>query len=182
MEQVLITRSEAAELSGASPTIVKKAVDQHVIPTIRINAQSLIDADDVAVLVMLAALAEFRLPAREKVRIRDWVREAPGAPELELSDALVVRKVEAAEEARRRAHRYAQLRDEWIVRDPETKRGEPVVRGSRMGVHTLAARIAAGESEAALAEDLPHIPAEAREVAVEYARANPRRGRPLRSA
>jgi hypothetical protein len=31
-----------------------------------------------------------------------------------------------------------------------------------------------------LAEDFPHIPAEAREVAVLYAQSNPRRGRPRR--
>jgi uncharacterized protein (DUF433 family) len=55
-----------------------------------------------------------------------------------------------------------------------------VIRGSRVSVHTLASRIAHGEDAASLEEDFPHIPAEAREVAVQFARANPRRGRPKR--
>ena len=56
-----------------------------------------------------------------------------------------------------------------------------MIRGSRVSVHALAERIAGGESGAVLDEDFPHIPGEAREVAVQYASANPRRGRPKRS-
>lgn len=48
--------------------------------------------------------------------------------------------------------------------------------------HILAARIAAGESDDDLDEDFPHVPAEAREFALQYARKNPRRGRPRWSA
>jgi uncharacterized protein (DUF433 family) len=90
------------------------------------------------------------------------------------------RRVGAIEQARLRAERYGQLRDRWIVRDPEIKNGEPVISGSRVSVHALAERIAGGESDDVLDEDFPHIPAEAREVAVQYARTNPRRGRPKR--
>lgn len=72
--------------------------------------------------------------------------------------------------------------DPWIVRDPEIKAGEPVIRGTRVSVYTLAERIAGGEGEQALQEDLPHIPARARAAAVRYARANPRRPRPPRAA
>ncbi|MBV8711469.1 MAG: DUF433 domain-containing protein, partial [Solirubrobacterales bacterium] len=96
--------------------------------------------------------------------------------------ALVVRRVDEIEHARLRAERYAELRDRWIVRDPAIKNGEPVIRGSRVTVHTLADRIAGGESDEVLDEDFPHIPAEARDIAVQFARANPRRGRPRRPA
>jgi len=91
-----------------------------------------------------------------------------------------VRRVDELEQARLRAERYARLRDKWITRDPEIKHGEPVIRGSRVSVDTLAERMARGESADVLDEDSPHIPAEAREVAALYARANPRRGRPKR--
>ena len=57
-----------------------------------------------------------------------------------------------------------------------------MIRDSRVSVHTLAERAAGGESRERLDEDLSHIPAEAREVAVQYARANPRRGRPRRAS
>ena len=182
MAPALITRTEAAALSGASPTAVKKAVDQKVIPARTRRSQSYIEADDVAVLVMFQSLADMRLPLKHKREVRRWLRTCPDATELELNEALIVRKLGTVEEARHRARRYARLRDKWIVRDPDIKGGEPVVRGSRVGVYTLAARVADGESEAVLAEDLPHIPDEAREVALQYAQANPRRGRPPRRA
>jgi uncharacterized protein (DUF433 family) len=180
MSQALVSRSEAAALSGATRTTVKKAVDQRVIPTCRVRSQSFIEADDVAVLVMFEALASVGLLVRYKRAVRDWLRESPDVPELELTDGLIVRKLGHVDEARERARRYARLRDEWIVHDPDVKGGDAVIKGTRVGVHTLAARIADGESEATLDEDFPHIPTEAREVAVQYARANPRRGRPPR--
>jgi uncharacterized protein (DUF433 family) len=179
MPSTLITRREAAELSGASETTVKKAVDQQVVPTQRQGSQSYIEVEDVPVLAMLALLTAMRLTRKHKRQLRDWLRSANSA-EFELTPALVVRRVDELERARLRAERYARLRDEWIVRDPEIKRGEPVIRGSRVSVDTLAERMAQGESADVLDEDFPHIPAEAREVAALYARANPRRGRPKR--
>lgn len=177
----LITRREAAELSGTTETTVKKALDQRVIPSRKRGSQSLVEVDDVAVLAMLGLLTEMRLVVKHKRQLREWLRASSPPAELELTSALVVRRVGEVEQARLRAERYAKLRDRWIVRDPKIKGGEPVITGSRVAVHTLAARIASGESTAALEEDLPHIPADAREVAVQYARANPRRGRPIRA-
>ncbi len=130
---------------------------------------------------MLGLLTEMRLVLKHKRQLREWLRTSNAPTELELTPALVIRRVAEIEEARRRAERYARLRDEWIVRNPNIKGGEPLIRGSRVSVHTLAARIARGESAAVLSEDLPHIPADAREVAVQYARVNPRRGRPKRA-
>jgi uncharacterized protein (DUF433 family) len=180
MPRALITRREAAELSGISETTVKKAVDQKVVPTRRRGSQSWIELEDVPVLAMLGLLNTMRLSTAHKQELRKWIRAASAPPEFELAPALVVRRVDAIEQARLRAERYGQLRDRWIVRDPEIKNGEPVISGSRVSVHTLAERIADGESDDVLDEDFPHIPAEAREVAVQYARANPRRGRPKR--
>jgi excisionase family DNA binding protein len=182
MAPTLITRREAAELSGITETTVKKAVDQRVIPARKRGSQSCIEIEDVPVLAMLGLLTEMRLVLKHKRQLREWLRTSSAPAELELTPALVVRRVEEIEKARRRAQRYAHLRDKWIVRDPAIKGGEPVIRGSRVGVHALAGRIAEGEDPAILDEDFPHIPAEAREVAVQYARANPRRGRPKRGA
>lgn len=180
MPPTLITRREAAELSGITETTVKKAVDQRVIPTRRRGTQSCIDLEDVPVLTMLGLLSDMRLVVKHKRQLRKWLRTSSAPAELELMPALIIRKVEDVDEARRRAERYARLRDAWIVRDPDIKAGDPVIRGSRVSVHTLAARIGRGESAEILDEDYPHIPSEAREVAVQYARANPRRGRPRR--
>ncbi len=180
MSRTLITRREAAELSGIAETTVKKAVDQKVVPTRRSGTQSWIELEDVPVLAMLGLLNTMRLTPAHKRALRKWLRTSSAPAELELAPALVVRRIDAIKQARLRAERYAQLRDRWIVRDPDIKNGEPVISGSRVSVHTLAERIAGGESDDVLDRDFPHIPAEAREIAVQYARANPRRGRPKR--
>ncbi len=180
MARTLVTRREAADLSGIAETTVKKVVDQKVVPSRMRGSQSCIEVEDVPVLAMLGVLSPMRLSPVHKRAVRKWLRAPSGPAELELSPALVVRKLEEIDEARRRAQRYAELRDRWIVRDPDIKGGEPVIKGSRVSVHTLADRIAHGESSTVLEEDFPHIPAEAREVAVQYAHANPRRGRPKR--
>jgi uncharacterized protein (DUF433 family) len=176
----LITRREAAELSGITETTVKKAVDQKVVPTRRSGSQSWIELEDVPVLAMLGLLNTMRLTPAHKRALRKWLRTSSGPAELELAPALVVRRIDAIEQARLRAERYAQLRDRWIGRDPDIKNGEPIINGSRVSVHKLADRIVDGESDDVLDEDFPHIPAEAREIAAQYARANPRRGRPKR--
>ncbi len=180
MTSVLINRREAAELSGITETTVKKAVDQRVVPTRRSGSRSWIELDDVPVLAMLGLLGTMRLTAAHKRAVRAWLRGSGVSAELELAPAIVVRRVDAIDQARVRAERYARLRERWIVCDPEVKNGEPVIRGSRVGVHPLAQRVAGGESDEVLDEDFSHIPAEAREIAVQYARTNPRRGRPQR--
>lgn len=180
MARTLITRREAARLSGITETTVKKAVDQRVVPTRRRGSQSCIEVEDVPVLAMLGLLGKMRLSPSDKRSVRKWLRSSDPPAELELAPALVVRRVDEIEQARLRAERYAELRDRWIVRDPAIKNGEPVIRGSRVSVHTMADRVAAGDSDQILDEDFPHIPAEAREIAVQFALANPRRGRPRR--
>jgi len=182
MTTPLITRREAAELSGTSETTVKKAVDLGIIPSRRRGAQSCVESADVPVLTMLGHLTGVGLGAAHKRRLREWLRAADSPMEFVLIPGLVIHKLEDVDQARARAERYVRLRDDWIVSDPDIKGGDPVIKGSRVRVHTLAARLAEGESEAILDEDFPHVPAEAREVAAVYARANPRRGRPRRAS
>jgi uncharacterized protein (DUF433 family) len=182
MPSALVTRREAASLSGSTETTVKKAVDQKVIPAKRRGSQTYIDVNDVPVLTMLGLLTHMGLSRTHKLAVRRWLRLTESPAELALTRVLVIRKVREVEQARRRAERYARLRDKWIVSDPDVKGGEPVIRGTRVSPYTLAARIARGETLQVLGEDFPHIAPEAREVAVEYARWNPRRGRPRQAA
>jgi len=55
-----------------------------------------------------------------------------------------------------------------------------VITGTRVPVRTIASLIEMGETREVLREDYPHVPEEAYPVAVLWARANPRRGRPVR--
>ena len=178
MPPIYLNRLEAAELSGLAPAAVKNAIDRAIVPATTIDDRSLIEARDVAALVMLPLLGS--LANDQKRRVRDWLRNDRRSRRLPLNAGLSVERVPDAERAADEAERYARLRERWIVSNPAVRGGDPVLRGSRVSVHTLADRIAAGESAEVLDEDLPHVPSEAREVAARYARANPRRGRPRR--
>ena len=184
MTTALITRREAAELSGTSETTVKKAVDLARHPVAGDGVRSRASSPrDVPVLTMLGHLTGVRSCRRAQAQpARAGCAQRTPRRSWSLMPGLVVRKLDDVEQRASSAERYVRLRDQWIVSDPEIKGGEPVIKGSRVSVHTLAARVAEGESEAILDEDFPHIPAEAREVAVVYARANPRRGRPRRAS
>jgi hypothetical protein len=98
-----------------------------------------------------------RLSVKLKRELRDWIvnRSPQPAEELELSPALRIAMTDYASGVAERAAEYARLRDEYVEVDPRKLGGTPVIRGTRV-----------------------HIPEEAYEVAVIWARGNPRRGRP----
>ena len=116
-------------------------------------------------------------PERE---LRDWIvdRSPQPAEELELSPALRIAMTDYASEVAARATEYARLRDKYVEVDARKLGGTPVIRGTRMPVRTLAELVESGESREVLREDYPHIPEEAYDIAVIWARGNPRRGRP----
>ena len=100
--------------------------------------------------------------------------------ELALSEALRIAMTEDVAQTIERGESYARLRDRYVEHNPAVMRGEPVITGTRVPVHTIASLIELGETPQVLREDYPHIPEEAYTVAVQWARANPRRGRPTR--
>ncbi|HZV72675.1 MAG TPA: DUF433 domain-containing protein [Conexibacter sp.] len=75
---------------------------------------------------------------------------------------------------------YARLRGRYVERNPAIMGGEPVIRGTRVPVRTVAGLIEKGESREIMREDYPQVPEEAYAVAVRWARANPRRARSAR--
>jgi uncharacterized protein (DUF433 family) len=70
---------------------------------------------------------------------------------------------------------YARLCDRYVERNPAVMGGEPVIRGTRVPVRTIASLIEMGEAREVLREDYPQVPDEAYSVAVQWAHANPRR-------
>lgn len=72
------------------------------------------------------------------------------------------------------------MREKFVEIDRGKMGGTPVIRGTRVPVRTLAQLVEGEGSRKALKEDYPHIPEEAYEIAVLWAKGNPSRGRPLR--
>jgi len=181
MPSLLITRNEAAQLSGASAATVNKAIEQRVVAIRSVGSASLVDARDVGALTLFAGL-RFGLPVSDKRRLARWLRNAPTGDEMPLGTGVIVRKTPELEEAMEDALRYAQLKERFLEVSPDRQGGEPVIRGTRVPIRGLAKQIEAGEGLAVLREQYDDIHEDAFEFAVQWARANPRRGRPTRLA
>lgn len=76
-----------------------------------------------------------------------------------------------------RMERLAAAR-EIVVSDPDVLGGAPVVRGTRVPVHDVAASVAAGLKMDRILTAYPSLDSDKVELAAIYAEANPMRGRP----
>lgn len=179
---VLLTRREAAEIGRVPLNAIDKAIEQGVVKPKRRAGKPLLPAHEVALLVLLRQI-DVALPTKAKGRLRTWLAhpqpQAVGS-ELELSEALRVAMTEDVAQTIERAESYTRLRDHYVEHNPAVMGGEPVITGTRVPVRTIASLIEMGETHEVLREDYPHIPEEAYTVAVQWAHANPRRGRPIR--
>lgn len=175
----LLTRNEIAEISGVSINAVNKALEQRVAKSRRHKGRTLLAADEAAALALLSELP-ISLSIKLKREVRNWIvkRNPAKTEEFELSRALRVAMTENAADVAKRAFDYVRLREKYVEVDRGKMGGVPVVRGTRVPVRTLAQLVEGGESRKALREDYPHIPEEAYDVAVLWAKGNPRRGRP----
>ncbi len=175
----LFTRNETAEISGVSVSAVNKALEQRIAKPRRSRGRTLLAVEEAAALALISQIP-VRLSVKLKRELRDWIvdRSPQPAEELELSPALRVAMTDYASDVAARAAEYARLRDKYVEVDARKLGGTPVIRGTRMPVRTLAELVESGESREVLREDYPHIPEEAYDVAVIWARGNPRRGRP----
>jgi uncharacterized protein (DUF433 family) len=177
---LLITRREAAELSGTTLGAVNKAIEQKVLRVRRRKGRTLLAPEDVGALTLLSQ-TRVSLPVAMKRRMVAWARSGPKADmEFRLDGALLVRMGPEVEQAVQRARRYVELREQLVEIDPDVRGGEPVIRESRVPIRGLARQIELGETLEVLREDYHFLPEEAFELAPLWAKANPRQGRPSR--
>jgi len=177
-EGELLTPREVVELSGVPMNAVKKALSQRVIAPRRRRPRVLLPAGAVGGLEILAR-TKVPLPADKKRKLVTWASRTPASgEELKLDDVLFVKIDEAFTDLMAEVRRYVELRNDLIVSDPDIGGGEPVIKGSRVPVRSLATQIELGESREVLREDYPHLPEAAFDIAPIWARANPRPGRP----
>lgn len=176
---LLLTRNETAEISGVSVNAVTKALEQRIAKPRRVRGRTLLASEEAAALALISQVP-VALSVKIKRELRDWI--VHGSPEraeeFELSPALRVAMTEDAAQVATRAAEYVRLRSKYVELNPSKMGGAPVIRGTRVPVRTLAQLVEEGETPGALKEDYPHVPEEAYEVAVLWARGNPRRGRP----
>jgi uncharacterized protein (DUF433 family) len=177
--ETLFTPTEAAVLTGLTLKAVNNAIDKKAISTVPgEEGGRLLDA---RALVSLAL--ERRLADRVAPELRRQVFDAlAGSPRnvVSLEGGLV--KIDLRELRRELATSMRELRRarRLVISDPEIMGGDPVFRGLRVPVHTLAELVAQGSKPAELINSYPRLTAEMIRLAPAYAAAYPLRGRPRR--
>jgi uncharacterized protein (DUF433 family) len=182
--------TEAAMIASVALRDINRAIDEHILPAefvstndgrrVSFGACSLIafyfsSADRLTAEERLLAIREagkrlrkFRGRSFASLLEEDWVLRR---------EFLTIDFAPFLRRAHERLKRLETARG-MVVSDPEVLGGTPVLRGTRIPVHDLAASVAAGIPAARILAAYPGLDAEKLDLAILYAEANPARGRP----
>jgi uncharacterized protein (DUF433 family) len=181
-----LSRREAAMFAEVSLRSVDKAIEEKVVrPSRSLGHGTVLDRGDVLAIALIAR-AGLPLRPQTKRRINEWVHgffseeSFEETKELLLSDVLVLRLDSESHQLAERLYRYLKGRERYIEADPDIQGGEPVIKGTRLPVRSVAERLNRGDSIDDLVDDYPRVPKTAFEAARIYAQSHPRRGRPAR--
>jgi len=179
---------EVAELSGAPKRIIEKAIEERVLSVRPRSSRGtprggrrLLPAYAVVYAALVGKLG-LKLTSAQKKRL--IARLAPLKPaairtaRVELVPAVEIDVGRLVGDVMDRAERYRVARDASIVIDEAIKGGTPVIRGTRMTVHSVLGRIEHGQPVDDILDDNPALSREAVEAAIIYARTHPLIGRP----
>lgn len=177
--RVALSASEAASVTGVPLKQVHRIVDAGLLEGAidkREGARVILDRGLVG-LKLAHETAELLTPEVRRRLVQRLLRqpevtameEKPVTVDLRPLRAAVRRGLGRLEEARR-----------MVTVDQEVLGGTPCFTGTRIPVHDIAAMVANGEAKEAILVAYPQLAAEQIELALVYAAAYPRRGRPRR--
>jgi uncharacterized protein (DUF433 family) len=175
----LFTPAEAAVLTGLPLKAVNNAIDKKIIPaTTRAHGGSAARLLDLHALMSLTL--ERRLADRFLPELRREVFDALASTHNTVALDGGFLKIDLREPRRELAASLRQLRRarHAVLSDPDVMGGEPVFRGTRVPVYTIAALIEQGSTEPELLEGYPRLTRVMIGLAPLYAAAYPPRGRP----
>lgn len=180
----MFTPAQAAVITGLSLREVQKAIDNRVVPAKRSRQgkqiRRYLSQDALVCLHLESGGLSFFPPATRQRLIADILR-SPRLQRVHPAATVTVdvkpsrRLVSAAVKLLRKA-------ESMVSMDPARMSGVPVFKGTRVPVHQIALEIERGATEIEVIEDYPTVSREQAEMAVIYARAYPRTGRPTRPA
>jgi uncharacterized protein (DUF433 family) len=189
-----LTPREVAELAGVPKRAIEKAIEEKVLPvhTGKIAAMRLGKAADARRLLGVESVAYATLMRRLTADVtltiagkRKLVKALKShelsrlkTARIEIAPSVTADVGELAGEALERTDRYLKARETWIESVAGIKGGLPVIKGTRITVHSVEARLEHGDSLDEVAAENPDLPREAFEAAVLFAKAHPLAGRP----
>ena len=177
----LFTPAEAAVLTRLSLKAVNNAIDKNLVPAVvrpgTSDSGRFVDQRGLLALVLEYRLANRFFPELRR-RLFDALASSPRKAVLSVDEGLV--KVDLQQPRRDLAASLRELRRarSLVVTDPDTLGGDPVFRGTRVPVHSIAAMLEQGSTEADILKGYPRLTAQMVRLAPVFAQAYPIRGRP----
>lgn len=187
-----LTVKETARLAEVPARTVEKAIETKVLNVVKGKASRPGSSQR-----FLPVLAVAFLAVQREAELVDWplkhkkalwkklkaFNNAAGTGKLqlgpvELVDGVTIDVAKLASEELESAMKYIDGKSKHIVSAKDILGGTPVIKGTRMPVHSVLARLDAGESLEEIHEDNPDISIDALQTAAFYAKTNPVQGRP----
>ena len=186
----MLKATEAAVVARVSLRDVKRVIDERILPETLVsveNGRFVLGA--ACTLIAFYFESAKRLTSEERLfairsaepRLRRWNRAATEAM-LKADwtvrhDFLTIDLLPFFERSVARLERLDAAREVVTISD-DIMGGTPVISGTRVPVHDVAAALAAGVPAKEILEDYPSLTEDRLELAALYAEANPLRGRP----
>ena len=180
-----LTTTEAAVAAGVSVREINRVVDEHILPDSFYSAEKMRRfRTDACLLIAFYFSTADRLTADVRLRmIRNKFVHSPtwdGWQNWSIEDGfLTIHFASLWRSVDQRLHDLEAAR-ELVVEDKEILSGTPVIRGTRVPVHDVAAALNAGTPKERLLETYPSLNERQVDLAAIYAKAVPPRGRPRR--
>ena len=176
------TPAEASALTNLPIRTVRRLIDRRLIRPRRLqtgrSVQRLLSWEQL-VYLRLEAEGLGLLPVAERRKIAKQIEADAGIDVVSVSEgsALLIQVKTVRKELDEKLRKLERA-ESVIIEDPETMRGTPVYRGTRIPVGLIADMLNQGASIDEILEGYPALDRERVELAPLYVRAFPRRGRP----
>lgn len=177
------TPAEAAAVSQIGIKAVHNAIDKKIVDTVSSAAtpaksvrRRVLTAEGLLHLKLWYGVGS-TLAAERRQRLFEAIKEKPAAKTVKADDLLIVDVAEARKQLNARIRDLDEA-ESVIGRVKGVMSGEPVFKGTRVPVRTVAAMLAQGADEADLLDGYPSLTARMIELAKIWTAAHPTRGRP----
>lgn len=177
------TPAEAAAVSQIGIKAVHNAIDKKIVDTVSGTAtpaksvrRRVLTAEGLLRLKLWYGVGS-TLAAERRQRLFEAIKEKPAAKTVKADDLLIVDVAEARKQLNARIRDLDEA-ESVIGRVRGVMSGEPVFKGTRVPVRTVAAMLAQGADEADLLDGYPSLTARMIELAKIWTAAHPTRGRP----
>lgn len=181
----IYTPAEAAAVSQIGIKAVHNAIDKKIVDTVSRSPEAAksvrrraLTGEGLLRLKLWYGVGS-TLAAERRQRLFEAIKAEPAAKTVRADDLLIVDVAEARKQLNARIRDLDEA-DAMIGRVKGVMGGEPVFKGTRIPVRTIAAMLAQGADEADLLEGYPSLTARMIELAKIWTAANPTRGRPKR--